>query len=39
MNWYNIVVYSLIFILTIIIWYFLIFCVDWISEWLILKTI
>jgi len=39
MNWYNVVVYSLIFILTIIIWSFLIFCVDWISEWLILKTI
>jgi len=39
MNWYNVVVYSLIFILTIIIWSFLIFCVDWISEWLIVKTI
>jgi len=39
MNWHNILVYSLLVILSIILWLFLIFCVDWISEWLILKTI
>ena len=39
MNWHNILVYSLLVISSIILWYFLIFYVDWISEWLILKTI